>query len=150
MKPRRPNMPLGVKLAACLIAMGFHPEDAARAAGIKLPKAHPGAIKFFRASEMELRMRLRIDFDHDPALGIRIELKDGWDPHANDPRFISPMGRVEHARKSKADTTAAAKVKRLVRKNMPGFDYGVLDGLPVALGRKRAWPKGRKIAKRAK
>lgn len=154
MTPKRPKMPLGVKLAACLISIGFHPEDAARAAGIKLPGYPDGALAW-SAAAMGERPRSRIDFDHCPALALRPLYKQtaatgpiGWMPVSNDPRWIMPIGRAPHAVKTKADTTAAAKVKRLVKKQIPILDPGYAIRLNIKP--KRAWPKGRKIATRAK
>lgn len=166
---KRPNMPLGVKLAACLITMGYHPEDAAKAAGIKLPRAPSGALAW-SAEAMGRRPRMRIDFDHCPALALRrLYFSGGWEPSANDPRWIAPMGKPLHAEKTKADIKAAAKVKRLAKKaSYPrppkpwpegdrmaaafkeSEDKAFLEEMKKKLKKKRAWPKGRKIATRMK
>jgi hypothetical protein len=59
-------MSLSVKLAACLDALGFAPDD-------------------------------KIEWDHVPALCRRDRTADGgYDPPANDPRYIRPMRKADH------------------------------------------------------
>lgn len=92
-KEHRKAIPLGVKLHACLLLLGFSDEDIA--AGI--------------------------DWDHQPALAFR-EIVDGrMVPDANDPRYIRPMRKADHkvktvgtrATTAGSDIHMAAKVKRL-------------------------------------
>lgn len=87
----RPHMSLSVKLAACLDALGFAPDA-------------------------------EIEWDHVFALGLRERTPDGgYIPDANDPRYIRPRLKEDHAVKTRGNgaTTAGsdvhviAKVKRL-------------------------------------
>ncbi len=89
----RPHMSLSVKLAACLDALGFKPDD-------------------------------EIEWDHTWALGLRERTADGgYIPDANDPRYIRPKLKEQHAVKTRGNgaTTAGsdvhviAKTKRLAR-----------------------------------
>jgi hypothetical protein len=78
----RPHMSLSVKLAACLDALGFAPGE-------------------------------DIDWDHTWALGLRPRTPDGgYDPPANDPRYIRPKRRAMHAVKTRGNgaTTAGSDV----------------------------------------
>jgi len=90
----RPHMSLAFKVAACLDALGFGPDD-------------------------------KIEWDHEPALGLRERTPDGgYIPDANDPRYIRPRRKEEHAVKTRGNgaTTAGsdvhriAKVRRIIRK----------------------------------
>lgn len=93
-KEHRKAIPLGVKLHACLLLLGFSDEDIA--AGI--------------------------DFDHQPALGLR-EIRNGeMIPDPNDPHFLRPMRKADHLIKTAgrknittagSDIHAIAKVKRI-------------------------------------
>lgn len=92
-KEHRRAIPLGVKLHACLLLLGFTDEEIATG----------------------------IDFDHQPALAFR-EIVDGkMVPDPNDPRYLRPMCRQEHRVKTSgkkstsagSDVHMAAKVKRL-------------------------------------
>ena len=78
----RPHMSLSVKLAACLDALGFAQGE-------------------------------DIEWDHTFALGLRKRLADGrYDPDANDPRYIRPKRKGEHAIKTRGNgaTTAGSDV----------------------------------------
>jgi hypothetical protein len=166
-RPKRPHMPLGVKLAACLIEMGYHPADAARAAGIELPYLSPDSALAYSAMRMDERPRFRIDFDHGPPLETRQDRGGnlGLSPHANDPRFISPMAWPTHRIKTdgvphlplSGDKSKIAKVKRLEAKRglkaddkltVSGFEsFGVPDGSRYVVRDTRPKPK-RKIPSR--
>lgn len=119
----RPHMSLSVKLAACLDALGF-PLDA------------------------------EIEWDHTWALGLRPRTADGgYDPPANDPRYIRPKMKGEHATKTRGNgaTTAGsdvhliAKGKRLA-KNQEAFREMLMSKAGRALAfaarahGKRRWP----------
>ena len=161
---KRPSMGLGVKLASALIALGFHPRAAAHAAGIKLPDMPPLLNdKTFGRDDVE------IQWDHDPALALRPrdmvsevgERVDYW-PRANDPRFITPRAKPDHARKTdgnpavplSGDKSMIAKVARLERRNLERKIAECAAGLrmdievPAPKRPKRSWPKGRKITQR--
>lgn len=94
-KQHRKAIPVGVKLHACLLLLGY--------------------------TEEEIAHGLR--WDHFPALGLRVvDPETGvMTPAPNDPRYIRPMRIAEHDRKtfgSRATTAggdihAIAKVKRL-------------------------------------
>lgn len=93
-KDHRKAITLGVKLHACLLLLGFSDED----------------------------IEAGIDFDHQPALGLR-EIVDGkMVPDSNDPHFLRPMRKTDHKLKTsgRSNVTVAgsdqhniAKVKRL-------------------------------------
>ena len=111
-------MPLSVKLAASLIALGFHPRAAAKAAGIELPSLPP----LFDDGRYNAIPDVPVEFDHDPPLSIRQPASDLM-PTANDPRFIVPLAKPAHARKTNGDPAAPlsgdkariAKAKRLTK-----------------------------------
>lgn len=93
-KEHRKAIPLGVKLHACLLLMGFSEQEIAGG----------------------------IDFDHHPALGLREIVNGVMIPAPNDPRYIRPMRRADHLVKTSgrknvttagSDVHAIAKVKRL-------------------------------------
>lgn len=78
----RPHMPLSVKLAACLDALGFKPGE-------------------------------EIEWDHAPALCLRARTPEGgYDPPANDPRYIRPRRKADHKIKTIGNgaTTAGSDV----------------------------------------
>ena len=86
-----------------------------------------------------------VEWDHDPALGVRPINEDGtdYDPPQHDPRYITPRSRENHAEKTNgtkattagSDKNRIAKVNRILGKTKQGQP-------------KRAWPKGRKIQSR--
>lgn len=93
-KEHRKAIPLGVKLHACLLLLGFTDEDIA--AGLR--------------------------WDHTPPLGLREIINGVMTPAPNDPHHLRPLRQADHARQtfgpSKAtsaggDIHAIAKVKRL-------------------------------------
>jgi hypothetical protein len=103
-RPKRKNIPLRVKLEACLILLGFDPD--------------------------EVRKRLP-DFDHFPALGLRPVNPAGadYDPPQHDPSYLRPMKHDDHKLKtngrrgesdlsldSNSDKARIAKSKRLDQK----------------------------------
>jgi len=71
-KGHRKAIPLGVKLHACLLLLGFTDED----------------------------ITAGIDFDHQPALGFREIVNGVMTPASNDPHFLRPMRRVAHKEKT--------------------------------------------------
>lgn len=90
----RRHIPLGVKLHACLILLGFTDEQIAGG----------------------------IEFDHDPAIAIRaLDEHGNLHPAANDPHYIRPLTKPAHAEKTRgrgattagSDVGRAAKLKRL-------------------------------------
>lgn len=90
----RPHMSLSVKLAACLDALGFKPDD---------------VIEWDHTWALGLRERTQ---------------DGGYIPAANDPRYIRPKVKDGHAVKTRGNgaTTAGsdvgriAKVRRIIRK----------------------------------
>lgn len=139
----RPHIPLSIKLAAALIALGFHPKAAAKAAKIKLPKLDPLYLSGRRGGFGEEG----IDWDHLPALELRRKQGSKYHPDANDPRFLVPLPRLIHRRKTDGDPAKPlsgdkgkiAKAKRL--------EYSRLGGAPRRS--KRKWPR-RAFPKRGK
>lgn len=105
----RKHIPIGVKLKACLLLLGFTDEQI------------DGDIRW----------------DHQPALGLRfIDPETGeMIPHPNDPRFIRPMSDRGHHEKTfgrggtRRITTAGsdigniAKVKRVVENPSGGEEF---------------------------
>lgn len=85
MKPVRPHMPVAVQRDAALIALGLE----------------LGKVEYHHEPPLAFR-------PYDPATGR-------WTPDANDPRYIVPMATEAHRARTPADTTAAAKVKRVTK-----------------------------------
>ena len=84
-------------------------------------------------------------------------------PATNDPRFIVPRAKPEHARKTDGDPAAPlsgdkakiAKVKRLEKKratrlvvSVRDSEYAYFSGKPKRRIPSRPWPKGRKMERR--
>lgn len=129
----RKAIPLGVKLNACLILLGFTDEQIAGG----------------------------IEWDHDPALAIRaLDEHGNLHPPANDPHYIRPLTKPAHAEKTRgrgattagSDVGRAAKLKRLEKMNAAYRDLILRkaegDPSPERKKRKRPWPAGRKIPNR--
>lgn len=121
-KEHRKAIPLGVKLHACLLLLGFTDEDIA------------GGIQW----------------DHQPALAFR-EIVDGkMVPDPNDPRYIRPMKRDAHKVKTSgrphltagSDVHMAFKVKRLTGET-PKRKGRKLQGRGFRKAQKNPPPKGR-------
>lgn len=128
-KDHRKAIPLGVKLHACLLLLGFTDEEIAGG----------------------------VEWDHAPALALRVVDPESGQlvPHPNDPRYLRPLRKVEHAVKTRgtgattagSDVGNAAKVKR-VEKDPPGGEEFRRRLLAVKTGgkppetkkRKRPWP----------
>lgn len=126
----RKPIPIGVKLHACLLLLGFSEEEISG-----------GLI-----------------WDHTPPLGLRfVDPETGqMVPHPNDPRHIQPLRKADNALKTygpKAcaaggDIHAIAKTKRLAkgqeefRTRMTSPDKGKSER-ERATKPKRAWPKRR-------
>lgn len=93
MARNRPHIPLQVKVDACLILLGLDPKD--------------------------------VEWDHDPALELRRTAaeyyqdasREGVIPDANDPRFLRPRSKADHARK----TNGPGGTKRITTR---GGDHG--------------------------
>ena len=151
----------GVKLASALIALGFHPRAAARAAGIELPPLP----ELFDDGRYDNIPDVPIEFDHDPCLEMRLE--EGIHIEANDPRFIMPRAKPEHDRKTNGDPAVPlsgdksklAKIDR-IEKDEAAFRLRLEMGMwvkdppprpkPKRRIPARKWPKGRKFQRRAK
>ena len=129
----RKAIPLGVKLQACLILLGFTDEQIAGG----------------------------IEWDHDPALAIRaLDEHGNLHPAANDPHYIRPLTKPAHAEKTRgrgattagSDVGRAAKLKRLEAMNAAYRDLILrkAEGEPPPETKKRKyqWPTGRKIQNR--
>lgn len=93
-KEHRKAIPLGVKLHACLLLLGFTDED----------------------------IEAGVDWDHSPPLGLREIVEGKMVPDSNDPHFLRPMRRADHRVKTSgrknisvagSDQHIIAKVKRL-------------------------------------
>ena len=161
---KRLHMPLSVKLASALIALGFHPRAAARAAGIELPPLP----ELFDDGRYDNIPDVPIEFDHDPCLEMRLE--EGIHIEANDPRFIMPRAKPEHDRKTNGDPAVPlsgdksklAKTERLekaeaeFRARLEATFRECFDPPPRPKpkrripARKNPWPKGRKFQQRRK
>lgn len=83
---KRPAMPLSVKLAAALLALGIDPD----------------AVDWHHEPPLGIR-------PFDPATGK-------WTPDANDPRHIVPMARADHKARTPADQSRVAKTTRQEKK----------------------------------
>lgn len=106
----------------------------------------------------------RVDFDHNPALGLREfnEETKTYTPDANDPKFITVLerGGAHRIKTSGTPATSAgsdihriAKVKRLAKAR--AAHEAALSGRAAgehirarAKPGKRPWPKGRKLQSR--
>lgn len=124
----------------------------------------PLSVKL-RAAILQLGLDpARVDFDHNPALGLREfnEETKTYTPDANDPKFITVLERGEEHRIKTSGTPATsagsdihriAKVKRLAKARAAheAALRGRADGeRPHARSKpgKRPWPKGRKLQSR--
>lgn len=117
---KRPHMPLSVKLASALIALGLEPED----------------TNFDHSPALAMR-------PIDPETGDTI-------PPANDPRFIVPMSRADHKAKTfgnatplSGDVSKIAKLDRVEAK-AAAFRARLLakeTGADPPPKGKRPWPK---------
>ena len=106
----------------------------------------------------------RVDFDHDPALGLREfnEETKTYTPDANDPRFITVRSRDEdHRIKTSGNgaTSAGSDIHRIAKSKRLAKARAIHDEviaakvtgeriLPREKPGKRQWPKGRKIESR--
>ncbi|WP_210339837.1 hypothetical protein [Bosea sp. ASV33] len=101
----RKHIPIGVKLHAALLLLGFTEEEIAGG----------------------------VEWDHQPALALRIVDPETGElmPHPNDPRHLRPLRKVEHAEKTRgrgattagSDVGNAAKVKRIERDPAGGEEF---------------------------
>ena len=117
-KPKRPYMPLAVKLAACLHLLGIDPDN----------------VEFDHDPSLGMRPR-------DPETG-------DWIPPANDPRHIVPRSADGHKLKTfgdhvplSGDVSKIAKLDR-IEKEQAAFRARLLakeTGEPVV--KRKAWPK---------
>jgi hypothetical protein len=97
-----------------------------------------------------------IDWDHFPALGLRIfdEKADDYDPPELDPRYLRPLGRAKHKAKTNgrkgtkrstsygSDVHAIAKLKRLAE------EAAFRSQLTKPARKSRKWAAGRKLRSR--
>jgi len=155
-------MSKGVKLASALIALGFHPRAAARAARVELPPLP----ELFDDGRYDSIPDVPIEFDHNPCLEMRLE--EGIHIEANDPRFIVPRAKPEHARKTNGDPAVplSGDKSKLAKMDRIGKDEAAFRARLEATfrecfdppprpkpkrripARKDPWPKGRKIGRR--
>ncbi|WP_406853526.1 hypothetical protein ABEG18_13215 [Alsobacter sp. KACC 23698] len=130
-REHRKAIPIGVKMQACLLLLGFTEDEIAGGA---------------------------VQWDHHPALALRfVDPETGeMSPAPNDPRYLRPLRKAEHAEKTfgrKATTAGsdvglAAKVKRLDKSEAEFRRRLLAKSEPTAFlpmdhedrGRKRAWP----------
>jgi hypothetical protein len=103
-----------------------------------------------------------VDFDHDPALGLRVfdATTKTYTPDANDPKFITVRARGDDhkpktfgngATTAGSDIHRIAKIKRLEKSQAAlerALDAKVFGGTEAEPSRKRPWPKGRKLQSR--
>lgn len=125
----RKHIPIGVKLKAALLMLGFSEEEIAGG----------------------------VEWDHQPALALRLvdPVSGELQPHPNDPRYLRPLRSEEHAVKTRgagattagSDVGVAAKLKRLERDRRGGEEFrrrlltnGADDVKPPPPKRKRPWP----------
>lgn len=106
-----------------------------------------------------------VDFDHDPALGLREfdEETKTYTPDANDPKFITVRARTEdHRIKTSGNgaTSAGSDIHRIAKSKRLARARAIHDEVVAAkvtgeriLTRekpgKRLWPKGRKLQSRS-
>lgn len=105
-----------------------------------------------------------VDFDHDPALGLRLfnaETKT-YTPDANDPKFITVRARGgDHKSKTFGNgaTTAGSDIQRIAKlKRLEKAQAALNQALDAKVfggpgtqpdgARKSPWPKGRKLQSR--
>lgn len=101
----RKHIPIGVRLHAALLVLGFTDEEIT------------GGIQW----------------DHNPPLALRILNPETGqlEPHPNDPHYISPMRTPDHRRKTSgtkatsagSDIHAIAKVRRLQKNPTGGEEF---------------------------
>lgn len=133
----RKAIPVGVKLHAALLLLGFSDEEISGG----------------------------VEWDHDPALALRLVDQETGQlmPHPNDPHHLRPLRKADHAVKTRgagattagSDVGNAAKLKRLERDRRGGEEYrrrllAKAEGEPPPETKKRKyqWPTGRKIQNR--
>lgn len=125
-RDHRKHIPIGVKLHACLLLLGFSDDEIA------------GGIQW----------------NHKPALALRVVDEETGEltPHPNDPRYLEPLRTADHlrittGRRPGAERTAttagsdignAAKVKRLERARMQREASAVASDDIDRVGRIRA------------
>lgn len=101
----RRHIPIGVKLHATLLLLGFTDEEIAGG----------------------------VEWDHQPALALRVVDPETGEltPHPNDPRYLRPLRKAEHSVKTRgagattagSDIGNAAKVKRIERDPAGGEEF---------------------------
>jgi len=130
----RKHIPVGAKLHACLLLLGYTEEQ--------IP---------------------HLQWDHEPALGLRaVDAETGeMTPAPNDPRFIRPMLPDDHAVKTRgagattagSDVGKIAKQKRVIRKEAAFRERVLAKGgkatAPKPKKPRRPWPS-RPFANRTK
>jgi hypothetical protein len=133
-REHRKSIPLGVKLHACLLALGYTDEEITGGG---------------------------IQFDHCPALALRFVDPETGEmmPAPNDPRHIRPMRKADHARKTfgvpattaGSDIHAAAKVKRIAADPAGGEEFRrrLLTPKPRDERPRSKWPSRKFETKRA-
>lgn len=129
-KDHRLGIPLGVKLHACLLLLGFTDEEITGGG---------------------------IQWDHAWSLNTRTINADGeMDPHPNDPRYIVPLRKAAHDIKTRgsgattagSDVGKGAKLKRIEKDPAGGAEFRRklltvktgLDDHAVLAKRKTKWP----------
>lgn len=109
----RDKIPVGTKLAACLILLGFDLDEP-------------------------------IEWHHSPPIAQRAWDGRAYDPPANDPYYIVPMGKAAHRKRTaEIDIPAIAKTKRIT-KAQEEFRTRMLaksTGEPAPPRKGRQWPK---------
>jgi len=152
-KEHRRAIPLGVKLHACMLLLKW-PEWRIR--GNLRPGRHPQSMAVrLEVCLLELGfsksdIAAGIDFDHQPALAFREIVNGVMTPASNDPKFLRPMKRLEHKKKTSgvphltagSDVHMAGKIRRITGETpKPKSRKLQSRGFPKA--QKKTPPKGR-------
>lgn len=108
-KEHRRRIPDGVRLQALLLMLGV-PESLVLG---KLQDRIKAGLDLLGIPE-----GVEVQWDHDPALGLRGEAGGILDPHPNDPRFVTPRVQAgDHDRKTNGTkaTTAGSDKQRIAK-----------------------------------
>jgi hypothetical protein len=120
-RPKRKAIPLRVKLASVMIALGNDHAFCIDAANDPL-MGRALMVRLIAAGLRSLRLPPDVDYDHDPALGLRPvnAAGDDYDPPQLDPRHITPRAKADHRTKTtgtppgqKVVTVASGDIHRI-------------------------------------
>ena len=137
-KDHRRSIPEGVRLQAVLLMLGVPPDLVLGTVGERLA----AALKRLGVPE-----GAKVQWDHDPALGLREVVEGQMVPHPNDPRFITPSAEEDHARKTNgAGGTTAGSDKARIAKVKRAEERRLAELLAPSRKAKPKRPKGRPMA----